>query len=94
MSDNNDDMPSDIENAAKEAISNLLSSKSKKMYKMAYKRYDNRCELKEVKITGRFQWRSYDTRLQQVSTEMEASISAFYQNKLETFSNKSSNVKY
>ena len=54
MSDSEDDMPSDIEKVAKEAISNLLlsKSKSKELYEMAYKRCVAWCQLKKVKITS------------------------------------------
>ncbi|KAJ3666025.1 hypothetical protein Zmor_001483 [Zophobas morio] len=52
MSDSEDDVPSEIENVAKETISNLLASKSKELYEMAYKRYEDWCRLKNVKITS------------------------------------------
>lgn len=51
MSDS-EDIPSDIENTAKAVISSLLPEKSKQLYELAYKRFENWCNLKKVKTVS------------------------------------------
>jgi hypothetical protein len=53
MSDSEDSsLPSDVEEVAKGAISNLLPNKSRQIYESTYKNFEKWCDSKKIKIVS------------------------------------------